>query len=90
MNINDLAIKYEDFKKSFLKHSDIQITDNSEIALDGCKRVVEYSENNIVLELPTMGISVVGMALSMKNFSVGGIVINGEIHSVTFISKEEL
>ncbi len=90
MNINDLAIKYEDFKKSLLKHSDIQITDNRELTLDGCQRVVEYGENNIVLELPTVGISVVGMMLSMKNFSVGGIVINGEIHSVTFISKEEL
>lgn len=90
MNINDLAIKYEDFKKSLLKHSDIQITDNMELTLDGCQRVVEYGENNIVLELPTVGISVVGMMLSMKNFSVGGIVINGEIHSVTFISKEEL
>lgn len=90
MNINDIAVKYEDFKKSLLKHSDIQITDNKEITLDGCRRVVEYNENNIVLELPTVGVSVVGMKLSMKNFSIGGIVINGEIHSVTFISKEEL
>ncbi len=90
MNINDLAIKYEEFKKSLLKHSDIQITDNKQLTLDGCRRVVEYNENNIVLELPEMGISVVGMKLTMKNFSIGGIVIQGDLHSVTFISKEEL
>lgn len=90
MNINDIAVKYEDFKKSMLKHSDIQITDNNELSLDGCRRVVEYNENNIVLELPSVGVSVVGMKLRMKNFSIGGVVIKGQIHSLTFISKEEL
>ncbi len=90
MNINDIAVKYEDFKKSMLKHSDIQITDNNELSLDGCRRVVEYNENNIVLELPSVGVSVVGMKLRMKNFSIGGVVIKGHIHSLTFISKEEL
>lgn len=90
MNINDLAIKYEDFKKSRQKHSDIQITDNKEIVLDGCRRVVEYNENHIKLELPSMGVSIVGMQLKMRNFSIGGVIIKGQIHSLTFISKEEI
>ena len=90
MNINDLAIKYEDFKKSRQKHSDIQITDNKEIVLDGCRRVVEYNENHIKLELPSMGVSIVGMQLKMRNFSIGGVIIKGQIHSITFISKEEI
>lgn len=90
MNINDLAIKYENFKKSRQKHSDIQITDNSEIVLDGCRRVVEYNENHIKLELPSVGVSIVGMQLKMRNFSIGGVIIKGQIHSITFISKEEI
>lgn len=90
MNINDLAIKYEDFKKSINKHSDIQITDNRSIVLDGCRRVIEYNENCIRLELAAVAVSVVGMGLSMRNFSVGGIVIEGQIHSLTFISKEDI
>lgn len=90
MNINDLAIKYEDFKKSRQKHSDIQVTDNREIVLDGCRRVVEYNENHIKLELPSIGISIVGMQLKMQNFSIGGVIIKGQIHSITFISKEEI
>lgn len=90
MNINDLAIKYEDFKKSLTKHSDIQITDNSSIVLDGCRRVIEYNENCIKLELASVAVSVVGMELNMHNFSIGGLVIEGQIHSLTFISKEEL
>ena len=90
MNINDLAIKYEDFKKSLNKHSDIQITDNSNIVLDGRRRAIEYNENCIKLELAAVGVSVVGMKLNMHNFSIGGLVIEGQIHSVTFISKEDL
>lgn len=90
MNINDLAVKYEDFKKSLNKHSDIQITDNNNMVLDGCRRVIDYNENCIKLELAAVGVSVVGMELNMHNFSIGGIVIEGQIHSVTFISKEDL
>lgn len=90
MNISELAVKYENFKKGLQKHSDIQISDGKEIVLDGCQRVIEYDENLIKLELPSIGISVVGMNLKMKNFNIGGVSINGEIHSVTFIPKEEL
>ena len=90
MNINDLAIKYEEFKKNRQKHSDIQIADNKEIVLDGCRRVVEYNENHIKLELPSIGISIVGMQLKMRNYSIGGVIIKGQIHSITFISKEEI
>ena len=71
MNINDLAIRYEEFKKSLNKHSEIQITDNKSIVLDGCRRVIEYNENCIRLELSAVAVSVVGMGLSMRNFNEG-------------------
>ena len=90
MDINDIAVKFEDFKRNIRKHSDIQITDNREMILDGCRRVIRYDENEICLELPTVGIEIVGMMLKMNNFSVGGVIVEGEIHSITFISKEEL
>lgn len=90
MNISDIAVKYEDFKKSFTKHSDIQITDNNHIVLDGCMRVIGYDENCIKLELPTVTATFVGMELCMNNFSTRGIVIKGRIHSITFASKEDL
>ncbi|MCM1055149.1 MAG: YabP/YqfC family sporulation protein [Bacteroides sp.] len=90
MNINELAIKFEDFKRTRNKHSDIQITDNTEIILDGCRRVIRYDENDVCLELPSIGLEIVGMQLKLHNFSVGGVIIEGFIHSVTFIDKEEL
>lgn len=90
MNINDLAVKFEDFKKTRNRHSDIQITDNTEMVLDGCRRVIRYDENEIFLELPSLGLEIVGMKLKIHNFSVGGVIVEGDIHSVTFISKEEL
>ena len=90
MNINDLAIKFEDFKKTRNKHSDIQITDNTEMILDGCRRVIKYDDNEICLELPSIGVKIVGMTLKIHNFSLGGVIVEGNIHSITFISKEEL
>lgn len=90
MDINDIAVKFENFKRTRSKHSDIQLTDNREMILDGCRRVIRYDENEICLELPTVGVKAVGMKLKMHNFSEGGVIIEGEIHSLTFISKEEL
>lgn len=90
MDINDLAVKFEDFKRTREKHSELQITDNSEIVLDGCRRVIRYDENVICLELAAIGIEIVGMKLKMHNFSVGGVIIEGEFHSLKFISKDEI
>lgn len=90
MDINDLAAKYEDFKRTREKHSEIQITDSEEIIIDGCRRVIRYDENVICLELAAICVEIVGMKLKMHNFSVGGVIIEGELHSLTFISKDEI
>lgn len=90
MNVSDLAVKYEEFKKSRIKHSEIQITDNNEILLSGCRRIVEYDENIIKLELSSTGIFIVGTELKARNFSSDGIIISGRLHSIEFVLKEEL
>lgn len=90
MNINDLANKYESYKQSLVKHSEMQFTDNTELLIEGCRKVIVYDENYIKLELASMGAAVDGLELTMRNFSIGGVVIKGKIRSVTFLDKEEL
>lgn len=90
MNINELAQKYENFKNSLIRHSELQLTDNTELVIYGCKRVIQYDENYIKLELAANGAVVDGLELSMSNFSSNGVIIRGKIHSVTFMEREML
>lgn len=90
MNINELAQKYDEFKNSLIRHSELQLTDNGKLIIYGCKRVLEYDENYIKLELAINGAAIDGLELSMSNFSSNGVVIRGKIHSVTFLEREEL
>lgn len=85
MNINRLANKFEQMKAETVKHSELQLTDNTELIIDGCKKVIEYDDNFIRLLLADREISIVGVSLKMRNFSNFGVVVNGKINSLTFI-----
>ena len=88
MNINELALRYEKFKRTRRKHSEIQITDDCEILINGCEKVVSYDENYIKIELSGCVVSVFGNRLSMNNFARDGVKITGMLSSVEFSGKE--
>jgi sporulation protein YqfC len=87
MNINKLASKLDKLKSSFYKHSYIQFTDNSEIVIDRCERVLAYDENVIRLNLVNNALFIIGSNMKMQNFSTAGVIIKGNIKSVEFGEK---
>jgi hypothetical protein len=84
MDINKLAGKFDKIKSGFYKHSYIQITDNSELVIDRCEKVIAYDEDIIRLELINNTLSIVGIGMIMRNFSTDGVIIKGKIHSMEF------
>lgn len=87
MNIYKLSQKYEDIKKGMIRHSLIQIYDDSKLTVEECKKVLLFDENTIILELFFGSIEIVGLDLKMKNFSDSGVIITGKLHSVKFEEK---
>ena len=88
MNIYKMSQKYEDMKKGLIRHSLIQIYDNSKLTVEECKKVILFDENTIILELSFGNTEIVGLDLKMKNFSERGVVITGKLHSLKFTEKE--
>lgn len=84
MNVNKFALKYERVKNRMKLHSHIQISDNCEMTIECCKEVLSYDENQIKLLLAKNTISIVGLDMKMRNFTVDGVVITGRIQSITF------
>lgn len=84
MNIKRLADKYEQLKQDYVRHSYMQLTDNSELTIECCKGIIRYDENCIKLRTATNLLMIMGFELNMKNFSTEGVIVRGKISSLTF------
>lgn len=89
MNVNKLAMKYENVKDKIKNHSYITMTDNSVLDIEYCKKVLKFEDNVIELKLAKSSIRIVGLDLSMKNYAFDCVKIYGKIHSITFDSNTE-
>ena len=64
----------------------IEMAGNREIIIDGCKGVVEYTENNIRISLGESVLSLSGDNLIIKSFDSSVAVISGQICDISFVS----
>ncbi len=64
----------------------IEMLSNREIIIDGCKGVVEYTENHIKLSLGIGAICISGDNLVIKSFDSSIAVISGTITDISFTS----
>ena len=62
----------------------IEMTGNREIVIDGCKGVVEYTENNIRLSLGESVMSLSGDSLLIQSFDNDVVIISGQISDIDF------
>ncbi len=62
----------------------IEMTGNREIIIDGCKGVVEYTENNIRLSLGESIMSLSGDSLLIQSFDNDVVIISGQISDIDF------
>ncbi len=63
----------------------IELTGNREIIIDGCKGVVEYTENNIRISLLENVLSLSGDNLLIQSFDNDVVIINGKISDIDFL-----
>ena len=64
----------------------LEIKGNKEVLLEGCKSIIEYTPEIIRINTNTMPIIFTGRGLNIKCMSSTGIVIDGYITSIEFIS----
>ncbi len=84
MNVNKLAVGYENLKTSICTHSYITIKDAQMIEIESCRKVLKFEDNIAELEIPCGKLSIVGLELRMKNFGFDSVKIYGKLHSIGF------
>lgn len=64
----------------------IQLMSNREALVDGCKGVLEYNEDFVRLNLGQMTARFCGRGLQLRSMSEEGLIIEGFIQSLEFIT----
>lgn len=77
-------IKNKLINEMFRDEPRIEMTGNHEIIIDGCKGVVEYTENNIRISLGESVMSISGDSLVIQSFDNDVVIINGQISDIDF------
>ncbi|MGN0613101.1 MAG: YabP/YqfC family sporulation protein [Porcipelethomonas sp.] len=62
--------------------SQIQITGNKEVLVDGCRKILEYNDIFVKVKTWDLTVQIWGSGLEVNDFGSDGIYICGKIQSV--------
>ena len=65
-------------------NTQLQMTNNTELEIEGCKKIIEYDENMIEIKLERNTLKIFGSDLKTTCFSTGYVTIYGKISSLEF------
>jgi hypothetical protein len=69
---------------AFAGGSKIMLSSNKEAVVEGCRGILEYSDDRIKLNIGGGTLLFVGTNLSIDSLTVNGVVISGKFTSVEF------
>lgn len=73
------------FRKKFYLDTNISITDNTEVIVENCKKILEYNDILIKIATSTLTFQIWGKDLVIKNYEDKGLIIKGVISSIEFL-----
>jgi sporulation protein YqfC len=87
--IKPLDERYDGILKNFVTrklylNTHMNLTDNTHLEIENVKKILEISEVYIKLLTSNMMVSVWGENLSVSDFNIDGIVVNGKISNIEF------
>ena len=63
----------------------MEITDNRRVVAEGCKRVLKYEEDCVILDTPCGAVRFCGQGLQIERFSPSGTAVCGRLLTVEFL-----
>ena len=63
MNVDKLAMRYEQLKNKTRRHSFITLKDNRSAELECCRKILKFEDNIIELEIPCGIVRIIGIGL---------------------------
>ncbi|MFT3951055.1 MAG: YabP/YqfC family sporulation protein [Oscillospiraceae bacterium] len=68
-------------------NSCVTITDNTQVLLENCKKIMECTEILVRVQTAEYEIEVWGTGLTMDNYSAASVVVRGTIQNVSIMAR---
>lgn len=72
-------------RKNLYLNTNMSITDNTEIVLENCKKILEYNDIYIKISTSTITFQIWGKELEITDFEGKGLIIKGKFSSIEFL-----
>lgn len=82
------AIVAKYVKKRLYLNTYMNLTDNTRLELENCKRIMEYNDIYVKIRTSTLTVSVWGENLRLSDYNADGIVVEGDFSSIEFEKGE--
>ena len=71
-------------KKKLYINTYVNLTDNTHMEIENCKRILEYNDICVKLQTSTLVISIWGQELRLSDYNRDGIIVDGKFTSIEF------
>ncbi len=71
-------------KKQLYLNTYMNITDNTRLEIENCKRIIEYNDIYIKLRTATVILQIWGQNLKISDYNTDGILVEGKFSSIEF------
>ena len=71
-------------KKKLYLNTYMNLTDNSHLEIENCKKILEYNDICVKLRTSTITVSIWGQNISISDYNTDGIIIDGKFSSIEF------
>lgn len=75
-------------KKKLYLNSHINITDNTRLEIENCKKIMECNDVYIKLKTSSLMLTVYGKDLRISDYNRDGLIIKGVISSIEFWNEK--
>ena len=82
MKLKNRFLKLVDLPEEAFGGSHIEIISNSLVKVNGCRRIVDYSSDKVVLSMREYNLSVEGRDLTLSSYGESTATVSGYILSV--------
>lgn len=81
--------KYNTIVSKFVKeklyfNTYMNLTDNTHIEIENCKRILDYSDVYLRIRTSTLTICIYGENLNISDYNTDGMIIDGKFRSIEF------
>ncbi len=82
MKLKKRFLQLVDLPEDAFGGSHIEIVSNSSVKVNGCRRIIDYSSDKVILSMKEYELTVVGRNLTLASYGENTAAVSGHILSV--------